>query len=213
MKTQTLTIQLLKGLDERQPTVNDHPSVLENWRTHKDGGWINNLGYEKYFTNLQTYFPFQSTKIDSLFYYQKSDGTLDTIIYEQGGVLSQLTGIPNTYQKTISSNRTIPNPTEIGTQYCQFSKFLIYSNGFEPARKLVGKFITNHSSDTDVVTYPLGFFNAPSTPVVYGIETDPAVSAGRSDKTSIWFLTSPRGLGSRTSGDKNRYKWKYHISN
>ncbi len=58
MKTQTNAVQVLNGLDERQPAPDNSLSVITNWRADSNGGWFNNLGYERYFTDQNDWTPF-----------------------------------------------------------------------------------------------------------------------------------------------------------
>lgn len=211
MMNQSTTVPLLKGLEERQPQLRDALSELENWTIDfMSGGWSNRLGYERYFLWRNDWSPFSVEKIDSLFYFAKHQGALDSIIIEQGGSLYQLYEFDSTPKKrVISENRSVPTINEVGTQFQQFGKFLFFVNGRDKAGKFIGKTITGELTDS-IVVYPFGFQSVPPSPTATGVETDPA-SALVGNKSSIWFLDTNeqgRGLGSTTSGDKNSFQWK-----
>ena len=217
MKTQTNAVQVLNGLDERQPAPDNSLSVITNWRADSNGGWFNNLGYERYFTDQNDWTPFELLKIDSLFYFEKHDGALDSIVYEQGGTLYRLgeaTSPPEA--REIEANRNSPNPTELGTQYAQFGKFLIFCNGYNPPKKLIGKTVTGQASADSIITYPLGFIRTPSAPSAWGVEVDPTRASVAGDNISITLnkvSASGKGLGNPTSGEGNKYKWKVSFIN
>lgn len=214
MKNESFTVPLLKGISEQEPQLQDSLSELENWRTDTiSNGWTNTLGYERYFLYRNDYVPFTNDKVDSLFYYTKHQGALDSIIIEQGGTLSQVFDFDSLPKlRTISNNRTIPSANEINTQYYQYGRFLFCTNGYDAPMKFVAKVVTGEASSDSIVVYPIGFGQKPTAPQVWGIETDITLTAGTTgDVASMWRSANnkyDKGLGSTTSGDTNKYRYK-----
>ena len=85
-------------------------------------------GLDTRFTRLAAihFLPFTTDRVDSLFNVQRHQGAQDSILFEQGGTLYQLNDFDGTLKKNaLSENRTKPRSSEVGTQYCQFGKYIL----------------------------------------------------------------------------------------
>jgi hypothetical protein len=222
MKDTNVKIEMLKGIYEKYPQPVESVMELVNWQVDQyTGGWSNRIGYEKYDSSASSFSPFVTNRIDSLFYSQRHQGSQDSILFEQAGVLYQLNDFVGTLQKKIlSTGRTQPKSSEVGTQYAQFGRFVLYANGYDRPGKTHLWPCTSYTSNY-LIEYPLGFQHPPSAPVVWGIETDPSVAAANGDKSSIWFYTQPlpradpknKGLGIAIDAKENKYKYKVSFVN
>ena len=217
MQDRNANIKILRGLFESFPMPEDSVFELINWQVDKyTGGWTNKLGYEKYDTAAANYNPFVTNRVDSMFYVQRHQGAQDSILFEQGGALYHLNDFQDTLQKNVlSSSRTIPRPSEVGTQYSQFGRFVIYANGYDKPSKSylwpVTSFTTNY-----LIEYPLGFDALPPAPVVWDVETDPTLNQAAGDKASLWFFDpniKDKGIGIATSAKVNRFKYRVSYVN
>ena len=128
----------------------------------------------------------------------------------------QLNDFNGTLKKNaLSEDRTLPRSSEVGTQYCQFGRYILFANGYDRPSKSRLWPITDYATSNYLVTYPLGFDAAPSAPVAWGVETSPAASASGQNNISVWFRTvnlstlpqddlKQKGLGVETEGTKDR---------
>lgn len=211
-------VDVLKGLFEKYPQPADSLQEIVNWEVDPyTGGWTNRIGYEQYKTGASTFTPFGQEKIDSLFYVQRHQGAQDSILFEQGGILYHLNDFVSTIKKEVlSEDRTIPLSSEIGTQYCQVGRFILYTNGYDRPSKTTLWPVTSYVSSSYLIEYPLGFDSLPPAPVVWGVEEDPASALVGGDKSSIWFsLLDPsgKGLGIPETNKENKYKYKITFVN
>ena len=216
MKDTNAKVDNLKGIVENYPQPIDALQELVNWQVDQyTGGWTNRLGYERYNSTAPDFDPFLTNRVDSMFYVQRHQGAQDSILFEQNGALYQLNDFDGTLKKNVlSEGRTLPRSSEIGTQYCQFGKYILYVNGYDRPSKSRLWPITGFVTSNYLTEYPLGFDAAPSTPVAWNVETDPTASASGQNSTSIFFYTTAyvgddpknKGLGSPTQDHENKYR-------
>jgi hypothetical protein len=211
-------VDVLKGQFENYPQPADSLMELINWEVDQyTGGWTNKIGYEMYNTGSSTFQPFVLNKVDSLFYVQRHQGAQDSILFEQNGVLYHLNDFQSTLQiEALSTNRTVPLSSEVGTQYCQVGRFILYANGYDRPSKSTLWPITSYVLSNYLIEYPLGFDSLPPAPVVWNVEMDPTQTASGNNSVSIWFLTddeSQKGLGNATENAENKYKYKITFVN
>ena len=222
MKDTNIKIDSLGGIFESFPSPESSVLELINWQVDQyTGGWNNKLGYEKYYRSGSDWSPFVVQLVDSLFYVQRHQGAQDSILFEQSGVLYQLNdfdGIPK--KVTLSSNRTIPSSSEINTQYCQFGRYIIYTNGYDRPSKTHLWPCTGYTTNY-LVEYPLGFDSLPSAPVVWGVETDFTQPDAKGDVASIFFHLAgtaledfkDKGMGIPIATKENKYRYKVSFIN
>lgn len=222
MKDTNTKVDRLDGVFENFPQPIASLQELINWQVDQyTGGWNNRLGYERYNGSQESFDPFSLEHIDSLFYVQRHQGAQDSILFEQAGILYQLNDFDGVLKKNIlSDNRTIPRSTELGTQFCQFGRYVLYANGYDRPSKSRLWLVTDFNADNYLIEYPLGFDAAPAAPVAFNIEVDPASPAVGQDKTSIFFFPvqtqadpKGKGLGSGTKDETNEYKYKVSFVN
>lgn len=218
MKDTNVKLTTLSGLYEAYPQPADHLTELVNWAVDPyTGGWTNKIGFEKYASYRTNWTPFPLTKIDSMFYVQKHQGAQDSLLLESGGTLYILDDFRGGLDLwALSENRSLPKSSEIGTQYAQFGRFTLFTNGYDRPSKSPLYPINDVVAINPMRSYPLGFNYQPSAPVVWSIEDDPSATAGQGDTQSIWFTHNNlknRGLGGTTSGDDNKYKYKVTFIN
>ena len=223
MKDTNAKVDNLKGIVENYPQPIDALQELVNWQVDQyTGGWTNRLGYERYDSTANDFDPFLTNRVDSMFYVQRHQGAQDSILFEQNGSLYQLNDFDGTLKKNaLSEERTLPRSSEVGTQYCQFGRYILYANGYDRPSKSRLWPITDYATSNYLVAYPLGFDAAPSAPVAWGVETDPTASAGGQNSVCIWFYTTVyvgddpknKGLGSATADHENKYRYKVSFVN
>ena len=226
MKDTNAKVDNLKGIVENYPQPIDALQELVNWQVDQyTGGWTNRLGYEKYDSTANDFDPFLTNRMDSMFYVQRHQGAQDSILFEQNGTLYQLNDFDGTLKKNaLSEGRTLPRSSEIGTQYCQFGRYILFANGYDRPSKSRLWPITDYATSNYLVTYPLGFDAAPSSPVAWGVETSPSASASGQNNVSIWFRTfnlstlpkddlKQKGLGVETEDTENKYRYKVSFVN
>ncbi len=223
MKDTNAKVDNLKGIVENYPQPIDALQELVNWQVDQyTGGWTNRLGYERYDSTANDFDPFLTNRVDSMFYVQRHQGAQDSILFEQNGTLYQLNDFDGTLKKNaLSEERTLPRSSEVGTQYCQFGRYVLFANGYDRPSKSRLWPITDYSTSNYLVSYPLGFDAAPSAPVAWGVETDPTASAGGQNSVCIWFYTTVyvgddpknKGLGSATTDHENKYRYKVSFVN
>tara|TARA_Y100000004_G_scaffold108075_1_gene121207 strand:+ start:8591 stop:10681 length:2091 start_codon:yes stop_codon:yes gene_type:complete len=216
MKDTNVKIDQLGGIFETYPQPQNSLLELENFQVNAyTQGWDNKLGYEKFYSPGNDWSPFTTDKVDSLFYVQRHQGAQDSILFEQGGKLYQLNdfnGIPD--EQELSSGRNVPNTSELGTQYCQFGRYVLYCNGYDrPAKSHLWpctSFTTNY-----LVEYPLGFDSFAPTPYVWDVHTNPVTATAAGDFTCIFFPQfgtnsdfKDKGLGLAETDKKNKYRYK-----
>jgi hypothetical protein len=158
-----------------------------------------------------------------MFYVQRHQGAQDSILFEQNGTLYQLNDFDGTLKKNaLSEERTLPRSSELGTQYCQFGRYVLYVNGYDRPSKSRLWPITDYATSNYLVEYPLGFDAAPSAPVSWEVETDPTSSATGQNSVCIRFFTTAlndtddpknKGLGSATADHENKYRYKVSFVN
>ena len=129
MKDTHIQIIDLKGLFQQVPQPPSGVFELENWAVDPvTGGWVNRLGWEKYDVNANDWDPFLTSVVDSMFYVQRHQGAQDSILFEQSGVLYQLNDFAGVLKKQeLSTARVQPLVSEVGTQYAQFGRYIIYA--------------------------------------------------------------------------------------
>ena len=225
MNDTNVQIPKLKGIFQNFPQPNDTLFELTNWQINTyTGGWDNHFGYEKYNQPASDWTPFLTQKVDSLFYVQRHQGAQDCILFEQNGTIYQLNDFDGSPKKNeLSTSRTVPNTSEIGTQYVQFGRFVIYVNGYDRPSKShlwpCTAFTTNY-----LIEYPLGFDSLPPAPVAWNVETDPTATDAPGDYASIIFVGDVytpvlsvdyknKGLGIATQNKKNKYRYKISFVN
>ena len=223
MKDTNVKIDSIGGIFENYPPPQSSVLELINWQVDQyTGGWNNKLGYEKYYRSGSDWSPFVTQLVDSLFYVQRHQGAQDCILFEQAGTLYQLNdfdGIPK--KNVLSVNRTIPSSSEVGTQYCQFGRFVLYTNGYDRPSKTHLWPCTGYSVANYLIEYPLGFDSLPGSPVVWQVETDYTQTTATGDKASIFFFTpavtfvdyKDKGLGIATATKENKYRYKVSFVN
>lgn len=220
MKDTNVKIDQLGGIFETYPQPENSLLELENFQVNVyTQGWDNKLGYEKYYSPGNDWSPFTTDNVDTLFYVQRHQGAQDSILFEQGGTLYQLNdfnGIPD--EKALSTGRNVPNTSEVGTQYCQFGRFILYCNGYDRPSKSNLWPCTGYTANY-LIEYPLGFDSFPPTPYVWGVETNLTAGAVAGDNASIWFYHDPsgtithndfkdKGMGILTDDALNKYRYK-----
>tara|TARA_R100000231_G_scaffold604_2_gene1111 strand:+ start:9653 stop:11761 length:2109 start_codon:yes stop_codon:yes gene_type:complete len=222
MKDRNIKVDKLVGIFESFPQPANNLQELINWQVDQyTEGWNNHFGYEPY-GKESTYIPFSVHKIDSLYYVQRHQGAQDSILFEQNGSLFLLNDFIGTLgTKVLSQNRTIPSASEVGTQYIQFGRYIIYANGYDKPAKTRLWPITSDPLNNYLVEYPLGFDNVPSAPVVWNIETDITATASGQNSTSIFFYTvdyvgddpKQKGIGIAENNKKNKYRYRVSFVN
>lgn len=217
MKNKQQIVNLLGGLNELQPQNPDHLSELSNWKTDDlTGGWSSKLGYEKFFTYRSDWVPFASMKkVDSLYYFNRHQGAQDSILFEAGGVLYHLFehGVTPTKQ-TLVADRTIPRSMEPSTQYIQAGRFLCLVNGYDRPTKFRAWPVIDPNTTYRPSLYPLGFHQAPGTPVAWDVEVNPATVSANGSVVSIWFKeVAELGLGIGENNKVSSYKWRVSFIN
>jgi hypothetical protein len=224
MKDTNTKVDILKGIHENYPQPIDHVQELVNWQVDQyTGGWTNHFGYERFDSTANDFDPFLTDHVDSLFYVQRHQGAQDSILFEQGGTLYHLNDFNGTLKKNVlSAGRVVPRSSEVGTQYCQFGKYIIYVNGYDRPSKSMLWPVTSYSVANYLVEYPLGFDNLPSAPVAWGVETDPTSTLVGDNKICIFFITSitsnlndpkNKGVGITTNAAINKYRYKVSFVN
>lgn len=225
MNDSNAQVKQLKGIFQNFPQPSDTFLELTNWQVNTyTGGWDNHLGYEKYNYPANDWTPFEIQRVDSLFYVQRHQGAQDCILFEQAGTLYQLNDFDGSPKKNaLSTGRTVPNTSELGTQYVQFGRFVIYVNGYNRPSKShlwpCTAYTTNY-----LIEYPLGFDSLPASPVVWNVETDPTATAAAGDYASLVFVGDVytplvnadyknKGLGIAVQDKKNRYRYKITFIN
>ena len=224
MKDTHIQIIDLKGLFQQVPQPPSGVFELENWAVDPvTGGWVNRLGWEKYDVNANDWDPFLTSVVDSMFYVQRHQGAQDSILFEQSGVLYQLNDFAGLLKKQeLSTARVQPLVSEVGTQYAQFGRYIIYVNGYNrPAKSHLWP-CTSYSTNY-LVELPLGFDALPSAPVAWGVETTIGATSTNGDKISVWFYKDSaaallgdfkdKGLGIPTSTKENKYRYKISFVN
>ena len=223
MKDTNAKVDNLKGIVENYPQPIDALQELVNWQVDQyTGGWTNRLGYERYDSTANDFDPFLTNRVDSMFYVQRHQGAQDSILFEQNGTLYQLNDFDGALDKNaLSEDRTLPRSSEVGTQYCQFGRYILFVNGYDRPSKSRMWPITDYSTSNYLVSYPLGFDVAPSAPVAWGIQTDPTAVATGQNSVCIWFYTTAyvgddpknKGLGSAIQDHENKYRYKVSFVN
>jgi hypothetical protein len=225
MEDTHIQIIALKGLFQQVPQPPSAVFELENWCVDPvTGGWINRIGYEKYDVNANDWSPFLVNVIDSMFYVQRHQGAQDSILFEQGGGLFQLNDFAGAVLKKqeLSVPRVLPLSSEVGTQYAQFGRYVIYVNGYNrPAKSHLWP-CTSYTANY-LVELPLGFDALPPSPVVWGVETNPAATSTDGNNICIWFYADnaatiygdfkDKGLGIPTNAKENKYRYKVSFVN
>ena len=224
MKDTHVQVTMLGGLYEKVPQPVSSVLVLQNWCVDQiTGGWVSRIGFEKYDINANDWDPFLTNVIDSMFYVQRHQGAQDSILFEQNGVLYQLNDFAGLLKKNeLSTGRVVPLSSEVGTQYAQFGRYVIYVNGYNrPAKSHLWpctEYTTNY-----LVELPLGFDALPPSPVVWGVETNPSATTTNGNNIGIWFYKDnvaaikgdfkDKGLGIPTDTKQNKYRYKVSFVN
>ncbi|RMG57358.1 MAG: hypothetical protein D6722_25125 [Bacteroidetes bacterium] len=191
----------LGGLDERAAHSPSAFEVLENVTIDPaTKGWSTKLGFEKFFPGSTLYAPFNSdTRILSMYEWSTHGGKVRFLLYEvdtgNGAELRYVKGNPGATE-TLQTGRHVPTPTEAGTQYIPFGRFLIIVNGHDRPKKFDGQRLTD-----------LGWSTVPSAPRPWGVDTDN--SKGPDEQNfAVTFGSDGLGLGFAKGGSVNRYRWK-----
>ena len=216
MKDTNAKVDKLKGIVENYPQPIDALQELVNWQVDQyTGGWTNRLGYEKYETARNSYLPFLTNRVDTMFYVQRHQGAQDSILFEQNGTLYQLNDFHGSVKKNaLSEERTLPRSSEVGTQYCQFGRYVLYANGYDRPSKTRLWPITDYLTANYLIEYPLGFDAAPSAPIGWGVNR-----SGTEDIENGIYLRfdvedpKVKGLGIATADAVNQYKYKITFVN
>lgn len=217
MKDTNAKVDKLKGVVENYPQPIDALQELVNWQVDQyTGGWTNRLGYEKYNSRSPDFSPFLTNRVDSMFYVQRHQGAQDSILFEQNGTLYQLNDFNGTLKKNIlSDNRTVPRSSEVGTQYCQFGRYILYVNGYDRPSKSRLWLVTDYITANYLITYPLGFDAPPSAPVVWGVNPN-SHNVNGGDKVYLRFDEDNiynKGLGAAQSAQISQHKYKVTFVN
>src|SRR3990167_9754711 len=131
-------VPALGGLDLRIPAASDSCSKLTNWTVDRQtGGWDNRIGWEKYFPREALFAPFATDgRVDSVFFWVRHGGAMETLLYEEGGTLSyinQHTSVPS--RQTIAAGRTEPGPAGVSSVFVPAGPDLvIFGGGQAPLR-------------------------------------------------------------------------------
>tara|TARA_Y100001938_G_scaffold38525_1_gene53228 strand:- start:212 stop:2287 length:2076 start_codon:yes stop_codon:yes gene_type:complete len=214
MKDTNAKVDNLKGVHENYPQPIETLQELVNWQVDQyTGGWSNRLGYERYDSTANDFDPFLINRVDSMFYVQRHQGAQDSILFEQNGFLYQLNDFDGVLKKNVlSEGRTLPRSSEIGTQFCQFGRYIIYANGYDRPSKSRLWPITDYSTSNYLVEYPLGFDAAPSAPVAWGV-LKTASSPGKNEISIEFSEEQNKGMGILTAAAPNMYKYKVTFVN
>lgn len=217
MKDTNAKVDNLKGIVENYPQPIDALQELINWQVDQyTGGWTNRLGYERYDSTANDFDPFLTNRVDSMFYVQRHQGAQDSILFEQNGTLYQLNDFDGTLKKNaLSEGRTLPRSSEVGTQYCQFGRYILYANGYDKPSKSRLWPITDYATSNYLVAYPLGFDAAPSAPVAWGVNPN-SHNVNGEDKTYLRFDEDNvynKGLGTAEAAQISQHKYKVTFIN
>lgn len=214
MKDTNGKVDNLKGVHENYPQPIETLQELVNFQVDQyTGGWSNRLGYERYDSTANDFDPFVTNRVDSMFYVQRHQGAQDSILFEQNGSLYQLNDFDGVLKKNaLSEGRTLPRSSEIGTQFCQFGRYILYANGYDRPSKSRLWPITDYSTSNYLVEYPLGFDAAPSAPVAWGVNRN-AVTAGKNEISIEFSEEENKGMGKLTAAAINMYKYKVTFVN
>ena len=217
MKDTNAKVDKLKGVVENYPQPIDALQELVNWQVDQyTGGWTNRLGYEKYNSRSPDFSPFLTNRVDSMCYVQRHQGAQDSILFEQNGTLYQLNDFNGILRKNIlSDNRTVPRSSEVGTQYCQFGRYILYVNGYDRPSKSRLWLVTDSITANYLISYPLGFDAPPSAPVVWGVNPN-SHNVNGGDKVYLRFDEDNiynKGLGAAQSAQISQHKYKVTFVN
>jgi len=209
------------GIDERIEPNPKSSYKLTNWTIDpKSKGWDNRIGYETIVSNitsLSNWAGFQNGgPVNSVYYWNTHQGAKSFLLYEQAYANATTKIFPDDVnadmslhfwkgnerdKTTIDTQRSKPAGDEVYTHYNPIGKVLAILSGNGKPIKFDG-----------LKVYPLGFMERPSPPRPWNPNPDNA--AGVSDETVIpiqphsFALDKSYGLGSTTTGDENRFRWK-----
>lgn len=199
------------------PAPENSANRLENFKYDaKTRAWHNMIGFEKFFTNSNTFGPFEGAlqrEVDSVYCFQQHNGARQSFLYETNGRLLMLDPSAENLI-TLKTGRQKPTPTQPHTSYEPFGRYCIITNGLDGPLKFRGSRNTNR-------IYDLGWRQIPGTPVVRTIGDPDDVPQTFLDSTDsmfsnqIWTAKSEtyRGVTSETANEKTRHKYKVSFVN
>lgn len=216
MKTASVQIRNLKCLDQRIPQSDDSATKIQNWTIHpKTQAFDNRIGFEKLFPNERMFTPFTGLgRIDSCYVWSKHQGAQEWWLFEADGTLYYLkwntASVPS--KETVASGRTIPTNSEPGSFYTPSGRNLIITNGHERPLKFYGwpVYMTVAATSGPIGVSKLGWERIPPPPVAWEQDVSPNTDPEGGNISEVWARTNQAeepGLGTRTAGEDNKYRW------
>jgi hypothetical protein len=208
-----------KGIFIGIPSPADSANRLENFKYDaKTKSWHNMIGYERFFSNRNDFFPFSNSAfraIDSVYVFQRHNGAQQWFLFETAGTLNYLNLSSNLFVE-LEDNRLVPTPDQPHTSYEPFGRYVIITNGNDGPIKFRGQPRADAIQD-------LGWRSAPGTPNVRTVGAPDSTPQTFLDSTDSFFndevaedeqaQTDYRGLGTATADQVNRYSYKVSFLN
>jgi len=208
-----------KGIFIGIPAAADSANRLENFKYDaKNKSWHNMLGYEKFFSNRNDFYPFNNANFratDSVYVFQRHNGAQQWFLFETNGRLNYLNLSSGLFVE-LQDERLVPTPDQPHTSYEPFGRYVIITNGNDGPIKFRGQPRADAIQD-------LGWRQAPGTPVIRPVGDPDSSPQTFLDSTDSFFndevaedeqaQTDYRGLGSDTANDVNRYSYKVSFLN
>lgn len=204
MNTRTLRIKSINGLDQGYFTEPDLASKMVNWTARGlRTGWSNKIGFEKFFPGPTSYSPFYPTKaIYSTHIWKTHAGRRQYYLYEENGGLYFTIGNAAAKQ-LVDTNRHIPLPTEMATDYVETNNSLVLVNGSDRPIKYKGELQLRN----------LGWTQQPSAPFAWDVTTLPLVLTSNTLYLPANETIGEDGLGFITNAELNAHRWKVAFVN
>lgn len=187
--------------------------LIENFtRDPATGMWDNRIGYEKFFPSGTAWQPFSTLgRIDSLYVWSRHGGAQEWILFESEGAIYQVSDWGNTFRaESLGNTYSVPTLSGTASHYTEFGRFLIITNGTNTPIKYVGW--PSKATSPSIPQYPLGWPFAPAAPNAWDVDTSPDTLGEAGElfgmMNTATAFTKEQGLGSTTSGDKNKYRWR-----
>jgi|TARA_R100001530_G_scaffold117023_1_gene84169 hypothetical protein len=227
MRTEARTlVQPIYGMSETIPQKPDGCTLIENFTVSKwNNGWDSRIGFEsiKAMDGASSFTPF-SGNVFSVFNWSTHNGAKTFLLYEDNlgsNVLSLRYYIGNGPSSvTLDNVRQTPAVNFLASTYEPFGKYLIIGNGSDEPIKFDG-----------IKAIRLGFASVPSAPEPLPVSYDTEINDEDNPSTVIPVrkyppasgdgdvasasqqhfrvdLTESWGLGSRTNGEDNTYRYK-----
>ena len=208
MKSQTLQVRVVGGMQEDLPQKSENANLIDNWNVDRATmGLTSRVGYEKYRPDpADAWSPFGALgRIDSLYVMQQTvAGARQSILFESGGSLYLYYEVGQANVILNLRSRTTPTSTDTASVYAEYGDRVVITNGYDspiivrpwPLPRAAEITATQLAS----LSRSLGFNGLPPQPDPLQVATIDASGGGDSTQfytgasTTNWYPAHPKAI-------------------